>query len=235
MRRRKHRTIEKDDRSTRLVDRRHYAPIITMQLDQYTPDAITRSMGLGSFLDSTWDTSAFLIRILLKPSLHPEFCLDINLKGSAPEISAVCLSEMLWNQMAPRPLPAFHERKPLDQANLNRIQSLCSTINREAEQPICVDGMGVNVAWTNNGEMIRFDSHVYAELVSEFVRSVLEIAWNNFVTSRIRNGIANCGKYVGLSYPLEPEPPKPTQLLVLGNPDDVSEYFELIRKHKDGA
>ncbi len=192
-------------------------------------------MGLGSFIDPAWNTHRFFFRLVLKPAFHPEFCLTILSGSSTPEIAAVCLSEMLWQQVRPRQLPVFHERRKLDQSLTDRIESLCSTIDINAKRPICLDGMGLNAVWTNNGELVEFNSHVYAETVSKFVATILEIAWDTFTVSGIRNGIANCGQYVGLKYSLEPEPHKPTQLLVLGNPDDVSDYLEQLRKHRDGA
>lgn len=196
-----------------------------MHVDQYTADAITCSMGLRSFIDHAWNSSEFSLRLVLTPSFHPEMCLDIKSGNATGELSAACLSEMLWHQSSPRQLFTFHEKKTVDRSHVAHIQSLCSTINADAAQPICLDGMGLHAAWINNGEIIIFNSHVYGETLSKFVIAVLEIAWSIFATPGVRNGIANCGQYVGLNYPLEPEPQKPTQLLVLGNPDDVADYF----------
>jgi hypothetical protein len=192
-------------------------------------------MGFDSFIDPAWDANTFALRLVLKPSFHPEFCLTVIGAPSNSEMAAVCLTEMFWQQASPRQLPAFNEKRRVQNGMIRRVESLCSAINTDAERPICLDGMGMNAVWTLNGELIRFDSHVYAETVSRFVSTLLELAWGTFITAGIRNGIANCGRYIGLEYPLEPEPKKPEQLLVLGNPDNVADYFEQLRKHRNGA
>ena len=156
-----------------------------MHPDQYTADAITHSMGLGPFVDPEWETATYSLRLVLKPSFHSEFCLDIKPVASQLQVTAVCLSEMLWHQISPRRLPAFHEQKRLDQSVADRIQSLSSSVDTDAQQPICLDGMGLNAAWTSDGNLIRFDSHVYGDAVTCFVATILEIAWSIFKTPGI--------------------------------------------------
>ena len=78
-----------------------------MQLEQYTADAICRSMGLDAFAPS----GPSCVRVVLRPSFHPEVCVTVaETAGSArARMSVVALTEMLWRQHAPRRLPELRE------------------------------------------------------------------------------------------------------------------------------
>ncbi|MGL4422165.1 MAG: hypothetical protein ACRCZF_15965, partial [Gemmataceae bacterium] len=75
---------------------------LQVQVSNYTADAICRSMGLDGFEPA----STPCIRVLLKPSFHPEVCITLGDATDAPGalLSVVALTERLWPQLIPRRL-----------------------------------------------------------------------------------------------------------------------------------
>jgi hypothetical protein len=67
--------------------------------------------------------------------------------------------------------------------------------------------------------------------MTEFIVQMIDLAWQSSSSAGVRNGLARCGRYVGLNLPVELEPPKPTlfRLGVFGVPDDVDDYFRALR------
>ena len=204
-----------------------------MQLEQYTADAICHSMCIGPFVDPSWDSATLAIRLLLKPSFHPEACITLAKREDAVSLSVTVLAEMLWRQAYPCRLPAHHDNCELTTAqfaSLARYHHEAAT-DPNSRRTICLDGMGVNCAWTSMNGCDQFQSHVVDDSLRSFVAQMIDQAWNTSTNAGVRNGLAECARYIGAEYPADPLPPKPTlfRLGVLGTPDDVDEYFRVLK------
>lgn len=62
-----------------------------MQHEQYTDDAIGQAMNLPGFIPTD---SGPIMRLLFKPSFHPEMCVTI----ASSQIQIIALQTQLWGQ-----------------------------------------------------------------------------------------------------------------------------------------
>ncbi|MFO0848197.1 MAG: hypothetical protein U0871_06540 [Gemmataceae bacterium] len=209
-----------------------------MRLDQYTADVICRSMGLGAFEPIGQPA----IRILLLPSFHPEVCITLS-EADAPargRLSVVALTQMCWRQEVPRRLPDVREEVSLPAAWIGEVTAAfeaARTSRVEQERRVCVDGMGVECCRLAADGVERFADHVYRPAVAAFIG---RLVWEARVACRVpgvRNALADCGWYLGASYPHESDPHQSParRVLVLGTPDDRADYLELLKSRGWGS
>ena len=72
-----------------------------MHLEHYTADAICQAMGLPGFVEESWtQCDGPTLRLLLKPSFHPELCLTLFREKESTRLSVVALAERFWTQVA---------------------------------------------------------------------------------------------------------------------------------------
>lgn len=205
-----------------------------MNLDQYTDDAICRSMGLPAFIEPDW--SPLVLRLLLKPSFHPEVC--VTLAGADAVLSVVALVESLWSQSIPCELPTFRERSLVAPQLAHQLYSGFSTAFEADRDPegrmVCVDGMPLTCCLLDSAGMRQFACNPYRPAASAFVASLIHAAWQACSGAGVRNALANCGKYVRLELPREPEvaPPKMFRIAVLGTTDNRADFFEKLQQKK---
>lgn len=203
-----------------------------MTLDQYTADAICRSMGLAGFIEPTWAPPT--LRLVLKPSFHPEACITVA--GNDAELSVVALAESLWGQGIPCELPTFRERTFLAAPDAQRMYSDFSTAFAADQAPdgrvVCLDGMPVNFCLLDSDGVRQFACSPHRPEVSALVSSVIHAAWHSCKGAGVRNALADCGNYVGLELPREPEatPPKMFRVAVIGTPDNRAAFFEELQE-----
>ena len=205
-----------------------------MDPDQYTADVICHSMCIGTLIDPKWGADTVAIRVLLKPSFDPEACITVTLKNGTARLNITVLAASLWQQDHACRLPAHHEDcdLPLDQFNQTAHWHHTAVTDTEAQRFICLDGMGLNCAWTSAGDPQEIQSHCSAyQPMRDFVAHTIDLAWRLSSNVGVRNGLAACGRYVGADYPMESVPPKPAlfRLGVFGSPDDVDGYFRALR------
>lgn len=60
---------------------------------------------------------------------------------------------------------------------------------------------------------------------------MIDHAWHNSTNAGVRNGLAQCARYLGAEYPADSVASEPTlfRLGVFGTADDVDEYFRILR------
>ena len=190
-------------------------------------------MCVGPFVDPSWDSGALAIRLLLIPSFHPEACITITKCKDAASLSVTVLAEMLWRQDYPCRLPAHHDNCELTTAQFTRLAYYHheAASDPNARRTVCLDGIGIDCAWTTANGCDQFHSHVVDDSLRVFVAEMIDQAWHASTNAGVRNGIAECARYIGAEYPADPVPPKPTlfRLGVFGTPDDVDEYFRVLK------
>jgi hypothetical protein len=204
-----------------------------MDVAQYTPDAICRSMGLAAFVEPCWSPVTF--RLLLKPSFDPEVCITLSDTSGSARLSVVALAEMLWRQPALCALAAWREQVAVPaQAFGEAVAGFAAALaaDRQAEgRMVCLDGMPVAACLLSDAGLEQFACSPYRPPVSAFVSSLVRLAWESCRSAGVRNALAACGRYVGLDLPREPVPPAPELfcVAVLGTPDARAELFGLLK------
>jgi hypothetical protein len=205
-----------------------------MHPDQYTADTICHALSLGPLVDPSWDSDDLAIRVLLKPSFDPEACITVTRRKGSIRLNVVVLVEFLWRQQHPCRLPAFDDDSDLSFDQFDRIAHFHHSAVTDIAAPrfASIDGMGLNCAWRVGGRNHELQSHCSAYgPMTEFIVQMIELAWQSSSNAGVRNGLARCGRYVGLNLLVEQEPPKPAlfRLGVFGVPDDVDDYFRASR------
>jgi hypothetical protein len=202
-----------------------------VQLSQYTADAICRSMGLDAFEP----VGLSCVRLLLKPSFHPEVCVTVAEPAdpARARLSVVALTEMLWRQQAPRRLPELREEVgvPAEVFAEAAAGFAAAFADRDRDgRRVCLDGMGVECC-RSIGEVERFAEHAHRPAVSAFVGRLVWWAWVACRVPGVRNALAECARYLGAEYPRQADPERPParRLLVLGTPEARAGYFEVLR------
>lgn len=194
-------------------------------------------MGLPSFeQDPACTNAAEGIRLLLKPSFHPEICLTFT----GDHVSVVCAREMIWRQFEPLPMPAFRSEAALPAGAFEALLTSLAPMSRpnlNAVSGITIDGMPA--------ELLHFRAGTLTLKVggnggrkgdfSAFIALAISTAWNCSPNPHCRNSLAEAAEYVGDKLPRQPEPPrKPVvETMVLGPEEDRAQVLEALRRHHD--
>jgi hypothetical protein len=193
-------------------------------------------MGMQSFEDDPACTSAAeAIRLLLKPSFHPEICLTF----ADGKVLVVSARVMIWRQFEPSPVLTDRAEGTVPAAEFAKLFSSLVPVTRPGAVPgIVIDGMP--------SELLHFQSGAVALKVggnasgkgdfSGFVALAIATAWEYVSNPYCRNSLAEAAEYVGASLPREPEPArKPTiGTMVLGPGEDRAQLLEALRRRRDG-
>jgi hypothetical protein len=199
-----------------------------MQLDAYTDDVICNAMGLGQFEPPGVSRA---IRLLLKPSFHPEVCVTLE-----PTVfHVVALRSMLWREQIPTRLPEFAQAVAALSAQFETsIESFHRAATEYAAESkrICLDGMSFSALLRTDNERTTFCGHPSGVEQKAFVAEFLQRAHAMASSVHLRNRIAQCGLYVDSAFTIEPEPESPdtTHMMILGATEDRADYFNSLRR-----
>ena len=199
-----------------------------MQLNQYTVDAICRSMGLGGFIERGAFTT---LRVLFTPSFHPEMCITLIEQGESARLTAISFTEMLWRKPFPCPLPTISEIVSVSAAQCAELAT--NFVAAQAEIPpdvVICDGMPAHCCFATNANFQQFTSHAHTATQRVFLARLLDLAWTRCKRPLLRNAIANSARYIDIEYLLDTgEDSLPDRrLLVLGTCEAKSEYFDSL-------
>lgn len=201
-----------------------------MNRGAYTDDVICNAMGLGPFEPVGVERA---IRLVLKPSFHPEACITVE----PTRLHVVALRSMLWHEPVPCRLPEYAETTTLTGDQFDGIAEAFGRAFAESAkegQRICLDGMPVSALRIDGGRRLAFGGQPIGAEHAEFVASLLRLAHASVTSVHLRNRIAECGRYVDRTFTTEPEPamPEVTRVMVLGTPDDRTQCSDLLRQKK---
>lgn len=207
-----------------------------MRTDEYTAEAICKCMGIPSFeADPACTNATEAIRLLLKPSFHPEVCLTfVNGK-----VSVVCARFMIWRQFEPSPMVTDRAEGAVPAAAFTELRSSMVPVSRPGAVPgIIIDGMPSELLHFQQGSVVlRVGGNAGGKGdFSAFVTLAIVAAWEHISSSYCRNALAAAAEYVGKSLPREQESPrKPTiETMVLGPKEDREQLLQALRKHREG-
>ena len=181
-----------------------------MQLSDYTPDNICRSLGLPSFRDDpTPGSSSQVLRVLLMPSFHPELCLTLEIRNGMATIEARVLHAHFWAQPAlgGRIPTSVDTGRPTAEIATDLLRHTRNTIEAALTAPArqCAmrDGMAIAV-WLREPEGSLFfeDNGSFPDLAHGFVAALLQVGFETTTDLTCRNAIARAARHVGLKLPL---------------------------------
>jgi hypothetical protein len=209
-----------------------------MRLEDYTADAICRTMGLPAFIEDSWAKSnSSILRFVFTPSFHPEVCVTLSRINEACRVTINVLREQFWNHLSSIP-KCDRADVQIAPSVFDEAISLFGLATRSSDHEnrfVCTDGMGIEGCLVHDGEVTHLREHVNQRTGTEHLaRLILETTWQLCPDPRVANGLANAAGYVGCDLELRetlPEPPR-INLLVLGTESERQEYFEMLRKHK---
>ena len=193
-------------------------------------------MGMSSFEeDPTCKRAVKAVRLLLKPSFHPEVCLTF----ADGNVSVVCARTMIWRQFKPLPVLTDRAEGTIALSRFADLLSLVGPIARPGAVPgIMIDGMPLDLLHFQDGSVaLKAGGNASRKGdFSTFVAQAIATAWECISNPYCRNSLADAAEYVGKSFPREVAPPrKPTiETMVLGPQDDREQLLEALRKHRDG-
>jgi hypothetical protein len=213
-----------------------------MRLEDYTPDAICRAMGLPAIRDDAalrgGDPS---LRLLLRPSFDPEVCVTLLSGSTADQVEVRTFPELFWHQPSAAHRPAvFTERVAVAHgvvADLARgwLETTGLLDAPGGDRWVVIDGMPVS-AWGRSGGVEReLDLNVGAAgEFRHFVARVIRQLHPGLPAGRCRNGLACAGRYVDLRLPLDtlPDVDAWTRLLVLGDEEGRKEVSDVLQRER---
>lgn len=204
-----------------------------MQTDAYTPTNICQCLGLVGFdVDPQLSKANEAIRLLLKPSFHPEVCVTI-VDG---RVSVVAARWMIWRQFEPAPMLTDRAEGELSEETFARLVAKFNEASTTVQGTgLAIDGMPVDALLFRSGsQVLRVQQNVGLRAPFAAISAqVISEAWNSLESAYCRNALAEAGKYAGLTLPLTPEPPrKPTiETLILGPEGDRIQLMQALKKH----
>lgn len=211
-----------------------------MDLQDYTPEAICRALGLDGF-STGWKRGLPMqeLTALLCPSFSPELHLAFWDADGQTNVRATCAESQIWG------LPQMATVSVVTEVSVVGDQSLAALeqeFRKSLEQSdkrgvVTLDGMTVHIAWRN------FDSRVVVEranpgegdALGRFVSALVNAAFAALNDERCRDALARAGGYVGLELPLSvPVETKPkTHIGVLGTPEGRAEVLAAIQASRE--
>lgn len=207
-----------------------------MPFDAYTPDVICRSMGIPAFIEPAWTAfGSSSLRILLKPSIHPEVCITLEARSDGVRLSVVALEEMLWRKIMPQRMSyCVHSAMlPVECFTDWDMEFTAAAAAFALPRSIVIlDGMPVVVGRVIQGRAETIEGHPNHPATKRLVRRLLLLAWNECWMPGVRNRLAGCARHVGLDLPRIPQPltKKTYRIGVFGTPDERAEYFRLVER-----
>jgi hypothetical protein len=213
-----------------------------MRTEDYTPDAICQVMGLSRFVDPDWSKShQTVLRLLLKPSFHPEVCVTFTATPTTTTVSVTALCESFWQVGTKIPMPAHAEQRPIARDTVDELERLFMETVRGSGPDgkfIAVDGMGAEACLVSAQATERYGAHVWRRTeFTRFVARAVEVAWSSCLDIGVLNALARVGEYVDLKLALVEEPrlpakPPVTRMMILGEASERQEILNAIARHK---
>jgi len=207
-----------------------------MQTSAYTPEAICKCLGMPSFEEDPACTRAVeSIRVLLKPSFHPEVCLTF----ADGKVSVVSARSMIWRQSEPSPVLTDRDEGTIPPAvSADLISSMVPIAKPGAVPGIMIDGMPTELLHFQDGAIaLRVGGNAGRKGdFSGFIALAIATAWECISSPYCRNSLAEAAEYVGKSLPHESEPARKPIIgtMVLGTEEDRAQLLEALRRHRDG-
>jgi hypothetical protein len=207
-----------------------------MKTDAYTPEAICKSMGIASFeRDPCCISAAEAVRLLLKPSFHPEICITF----ADGKVSVVSARAMIWRQFEPSPMVTDRAEGTVEaDAQAGLLTSMIPLAHPGAVSGIAIDGMPVDLLHFQGGSIVLSVEGNGGRQgdFSAFVALAICTAWECVSNPYCRNALAEAAEYVGKSLPREKESVRKQTIetMVLGPEEDRAQLLEALRKHRNG-
>jgi hypothetical protein len=193
-------------------------------------------MGMPSFEEDPACTRAVeAIRLLLKPSFHPEVCLTF----ADGNVSVVTARSMIWRQFEPSPMLTDRDEGTIPSVVFNDlIASMVPVAQAGVVTGIMIDGMPTELLHFQTGAIaLRTGGNAGRKgSFSGFIALAIATAWDCISSPYCRNSLAEAAEYIGKSLPRESEPErKPLiETMVLGPQEDRAQLLEALRRHRDG-
>ncbi len=207
-----------------------------MKTEAYTAEAICVSLGIPSFIgDPACLRAKCALRLLLKPSFHPEICLTF----ADEKVLVVCARGMVWRQLEPAPMLTDRAEGVVSaEARRSLIERAAAVANLERFPSMFVDGMPSEFLLFHDGSLtLRGEGN--AGRVGDFSRMVelaIVSAWNCISNVHSRNALADASEYVGKKLARESAPArKPVmETMILGVEEDRAQLIEALRTVEAG-
>ena len=217
-----------------------------MRTEDYTPDAICRSLGIGAF-DEPFKHGKPVeqLRLLLCPSFAPELSITLFKVVAAPDrargrssadkktiLSVAASRTQIWTMAAPGLVTVDHVKSEMSSVTLKDLEmKFRSALAAPPLSTVMLDGMPVSAVWRRFGSSILVeDTPAKDSPFGNFVAEVVNLAFEVSDNISCRNALARAGCYVGLDLPMEAvtESRPKTQVSVLGVPDDQNELLAAL-------
>ena len=178
-----------------------------MKLDDYTADAICQALGAGR-LDPGPVSTGWALRLLLKPSFHPEVIVTLNATDASRSAAEVAVPALqVWQAGV---IPQIVSRATVDLGAdfgadfLARLSSAPTVIGRW----MTIDGMVFQAGWTDgmsfdavlrtpDGARIMAD-HVSEGEESRWIRDLLVVLHTRIEDAVCVRALAATGSYAGV-------------------------------------
>ena len=207
-----------------------------MRWQDYTADTICAALGVGGFVDPSWERPEHpVLRLLLKPSFDPEVCLTFVRERGAVDLTVVTPEEMIWRSPAPGLVPTLQDRATI---SIEAFEAVIQLFNEAAIDPlpsdqqiVSVDGMSTESCLVTAAGLRRFRRHASVEPNRRLASLALTLAWDACRDARVLNRLAAAARYIGIERPEQPEPVLPAVLkvAVIGTPDDRADLMRALR------
>jgi hypothetical protein len=210
-----------------------------LSFEEYTADAICRAMNLPGFIEPAWrEREHPTLRIVLKPSFHPEVCLTISRDDRSALISVIALAESFWTQGSSVEIKSSREEFPISTETFGGwLKLFGGTFVPVAgsEKVAYADGMSLECGLVSRHVDQQFKSHVSQLPDQSFLGGILDMAWISCKDPAVRDGLSDAASYLGLNFPRQGVPPVPpsSRIAVLGDPEARKEYFEILQRAKE--
>jgi hypothetical protein len=160
--------------------------------EAYTPDAICRAMGLEAFVPST---SIETLRVLLKPSFHPEGCITVQ----SDALQVHFLTRQLWLEQYPCRIPELSETVLIPQREFQAVVELFHQAHLEHLQnppALWLDGMPIDAVLRDGSAPTQFSRHPDGNAPKAFVHALVNLARSSIQLSELQKKLDECDNYV---------------------------------------
>jgi hypothetical protein len=204
--------------------------------EDYTPETICRLLGLPGFEhDPALQSVQGSMRLLLRPSFHPEVCITLTSCEPEATLEARSPRESIWQTQGFAFLPVWTETAQLLRVDFDEICRLMLAVpEAERSRGLWIDGMPFSIVMYSGSQSVRLRGQTSDEPYITLINKVFRVCHASIQNPRLRNNVAEAARYVGVSLEralIDAESDKPLiSLLILGAEEEKADYFAQLKQ-----
>lgn len=175
-----------------------------MRVEDYTPTNICQCLGLEGFEnDSAFADAPMTMRLLLRPSFHPEVCVTFTEQSGRVAVSVVAARTMVWRRSVPESVPVDRDEGEIDKGEFSALLLGFLKCHKNCDpEPLYLDGMPVDGVLVQDGAVaVQFRHNAGDPVLGNFVVKAITAIWSCIGQRDCKSALIEASRYTGFDLP----------------------------------